>query len=70
MVKKNSTLNIMGDDISDEGIDFNSIEPMDNDDEESIEREEPKTRESLNSVNSDDSGRNYLQPMGKIPLLS
>ena len=70
MAKKNSTLNIMGDDISDEGIDFNSIEPMDNDDEDSIEIEEPKTQESLNSVNSDDSVRIYLQQIGKIPLLS
>ncbi len=69
MGKKSDTLNIMADDISDEGIDFNSIETID-DDEDSIEIEEPKTQESLNSVNSDDSVRIYLQQIGKIPLLS
>lgn len=69
MAKKTDTLNIMADDISDEGIDFNSIETLE-DDEESIEIEEPKTQESLSSVNSDDSVRIYLQQIGKIPLLS
>ena len=69
MAKKGSTLNIMADDISDEGVDFSSIESMD-DDDDSIEIEEPKTQESLNSVNSDDSVRIYLQQIGKIPLLS
>lgn len=69
MSKKGDTLNIMADDISDEGIDFNSIEMLE-EDEDSIEIEEPKTQESLNSVNSDDSVRIYLQQIGKIPLLS
>ena len=69
MGRKNDTLNIMADDISDEGIDFSSIEALE-DDEDSIEIEEPKTQESLNSVNSDDSVRIYLQQIGKIPLLS
>ena len=69
MSKKHDTLNIMADDISDEGIDFSSIEALE-DDEDSIEIEEPKTQESLNSVNSDDSVRIYLQQIGKIPLLS
>ena len=69
MSKKSDTLNIMADDISDEGIDFNSIEALE-DDDDSIEIEEPKTQESLNSVNSDDSVRIYLQQIGKIPLLS
>ena len=69
MPKKTDTLNIMADDISDEGIDFNSIESIE-DDDESIEIEEPKTQESLSSVNSDDSVRIYLQQIGKIPLLS
>ena len=69
MSKKSEKLNIMVDDISDEGVDFNSIEPAD-DDEESITIEEPKTQESLNTVNSDDSVRIYLQQIGKIPLLS
>lgn len=71
MVKQKEKLNIMVDDISDEGIDFNSIEPVEDlDDEENISIEEPKTQESLNSVNSDDSVRIYLQQIGKIPLLS
>ena len=70
MGKKSDTLNIMADDISDEGIDFNSIETLEDDDEDLIEIEEPKTQESLNSVNSDDSVRIYLQQIGKIPLLS
>ena len=69
MGRKRDTLNIMADDISDEGIDFSSIEALE-DDEDSIEIEEPKTQESLNSVNSDDSVRIYLQQIGKIPLLS
>ena len=71
MVKQKDRLNIMIDDISDEGVDFNSIEPIDDlDDEDNISIEEPKTQESLNSVNSDDSVRIYLQQIGKIPLLS
>ena len=69
MTKKSDTLNIMADDISDEGVDFSSIEPIE-DDEDSIAIEEPKTQESLSSVNSDDSVRIYLQQIGKIPLLS
>ena len=69
MQKKSDSLNIMIDDISDEGVDFNSLESSE-DDDESIEIEEPKTQESLNSVNSDDSVRIYLQQIGKIPLLS
>ena len=69
MSKKSEKLNIMVDDISDEGVDFNSIEPAD-DDEESIAIEEPKTQENLSTVNSDDSVRIYLQQIGKIPLLS
>ena len=69
MSRKRDTLNIMADDISDEGIDFSSIEALE-DDDDSIEIEEPKTQESLNSVNSDDSVRIYLQQIGKIPLLS
>ena len=70
MTKNSDTLNIIADDISDEGIDFNSIESLEEEDEDSIEIEEPKTQESLNSVNSDDSVRIYLQQIGKIPLLS
>ncbi len=70
MTKQDEKLNIMVDDISDEGIDFNSIEPVEDLDDENISIEEPKTQESLSSVNSDDSVRIYLQQIGKIPLLS
>lgn len=69
MAKKNNSINVI-DDISDEGVDFNSIEPIEEDDDDAIAIEEPKTQESLNSVNSDDSVRIYLQQIGKIPLLS
>ena len=71
MVKQKDTLNIMIDDISDEGVDFNNLEATEDlDDEDNISIEEPKTQESLNSVSSDDSVRIYLQQIGKIPLLS
>ena len=69
MGKKTDTLNIMVDEISEEGVDFNSLEPIE-DDEDDISIEEPKNQESLSSVNSDDSVRIYLQQIGKIPLLS
>ena len=65
MVKQKEKLNIMIDDISDEGVDFHSIEPENVDDDENISIEEPKTQESLNSVNSDDSVRIYLQQIGR-----
>ena len=72
MPRKKSSLEIINDDISDEGVDFTSLENTEemDDDDDSISIEEPKTQESLNSVNSDDSVRIYLQQIGKIPLLS
>ena len=71
MSKQKENLNIMIDDISDEGVDFNNLEEIQaEDDEDNISIEEPKTQESLSSVNSDDSVKIYLQQIGKIPLLS
>ena len=43
MAKKSDTLNLIIDDISDEGVDFNSIEPVEEDDD-TIAIEEPKTQ--------------------------
>jgi len=71
MPKKKNSIDITMNDISDDDIDFSSMETIDDlDDEENISIEEPKNQESLNSVNSDDSVRIYLQQIGKIPLLS
>lgn len=70
MVKQKDTINII-DEISDEGIDFSSLEQINDidEDEENISIEEPKNQESLSSISSDDSVRIYLQQIGKIPLL-
>ena len=70
MSKQKENLNIMIDDISDEGVDFNNLEEIQAEDDDNISIEEPKTQESLSSVNSDDSVKIYLQQIGKIPLLS
>ncbi|MBR1943641.1 sigma-70 family RNA polymerase sigma factor [bacterium] len=57
------------DEISDEGVDFNSLQE---EDEDNIldTVEDPKVQESISSVNTDDSVKIYLQQIGKIPLLS
>ena len=57
------------DDISDEGVDFASLQAEEEEDVlHSVE--DPKVQESLSSVSSDDSVKIYLQQIGKIPLLS
>lgn len=62
------------DEISEEGVDFHSLqeEQEDEDDAENILNTvaDPKVQESINSVNTDDSVRIYLQQIGKIPMLS
>ena len=57
--------------ISEDGVDFSKIEEHDNDDDDLLSSvEDPKVQESLNSVNTDDSVKIYLQQIGKIPMLS
>ena len=53
------------DDISDEGIDF---EQMNEVNDEEIEKD-LKDHESIEGINADDSVKIYLQQIGKIPLL-
>lgn len=64
----------LNDEISEEGVDFHSLqeEQEDEDDAENILNTvaDPKVQESINSVNTDDSVRIYLQQIGKIPMLS
>jgi len=64
----------LNDEISEEGVDFHSLqeEQEDEDDAENIldTVADPKVQESINSVNTDDSVRIYLQQIGKIPMLS
>ena len=44
------------DEISEEGVDFHSLQAEDEDEENILDNvEDPKVQESLNSVNSDDS---------------
>lgn len=71
MSKDFEQLGITVDEISDEGIDFSSLQAEDTDDEDVLKSvEDPKIQESLSSVNTDDSVKIYLQQIGKIPLLS
>jgi len=70
MKKDIEKLGLISEDISDENVDFNEIEPLDEEDELIHSVEDPKVQESLTSVNSDDSVKIYLQQIGKIPLLS
>lgn len=71
MSKDIEQLGITVDEISDEGIDFSSLQTEDTDDEDVLKSvEDPKIQESLSSVNTDDSVKIYLQQIGKIPLLS
>lgn len=70
MKKELEKYGLLTEDISDENVDFHSIEIPNEDDDVLESVEDPKVQENLSSVNSDDSVRIYLQQIGKIPLLS
>jgi len=59
------------DDISDEDIDFSTVEEpeLEADDPETL-LEDKRDGESLNSIKADDNVKIYLHQIGKIPLLS
>ena len=70
MKKELEKYGLLTEDISDENVDFHSIEIPDEDEDVLESVEDPKVQENLSSVSSDDSVRIYLQQIGKIPLLS
>jgi len=71
MRKDIEKFNLLDEEISDEGVDFHSLQEQDDDDENILDTvEDPKVQENINSVNTDDSVKIYLQQIGKIPLLS
>lgn len=55
--------------IDDEDVNVDDLIKI-KDDDDDVNIEEPKSNESLSSINTDDSVRIYLQQIGKIPLLS
>ena len=65
MSDKNDKITLSIYDISDEGIDF---EQMNEVNDEEIEKD-LKDHESIEGINADDSVKIYLQQIGKIPLL-
>lgn len=71
MKKELEKLDLLQDEISEEGVDFERLQREAEDDENVLESvEDPKVQESLSSISSDDSVKIYLQQIGKIPLLS
>ncbi len=70
MRKKLEKFDLLDDEISEEGVDFHRLQAEDDEDDILGKVEDPKVQESLNSVNTDDSVRIYLQQIGKIPMLS
>ena len=65
MSDKNDKITLSIDDISDEGIDFEQMGEVNN---EEIEKD-LKDHESIEGINADDSVKIYLQQIGRIPLL-
>ena len=71
MHKDIEKFNLLDSEISDEGVDFHSLQEQDEDADDILDTvEDPKIQESINSVSADDSVKIYLQQIGKIPLLS
>lgn len=71
MKKELEKLDLLQEEISEEGVDFTRLQQEEEDDENVLESvEDPKVQESLSSISSDDSVKIYLQQIGKIPLLS
>ena len=72
MKKELEKFQFITDDISDEDVDFFSLEEESEQviDDEEVCLETPKVCESFNSVNTDDNVKIYLHQIGKIPLLS
>lgn len=68
MAKEREVLDIESDNIQDTEVNLSKMEDEEEDILDSVE--EPKIQESLNTINTDDSVRIYLQQIGKIPLLS
>ena len=71
MRKDLEKFNLLDDEISDEGVDFHSLQEEEDEDEDILDTvEDPKVQENLSSINTDDSVKIYLQQIGKIPMLS
>lgn len=72
MKKELEKFQFITEDISDEDVDFMSLEEeiTEQEEEEIDVIDEPKVCESFSSVNADDNVKIYLHQIGKIPLLS
>lgn len=71
MHKNLEKIDLFDKEISDEGVDFHSLQQEDYDGENILDTvDDPKVQENLSSVNTDDSVKLYLQQIGKIPMLS
>lgn len=70
MKKELEKLDLLQEEISEEGVDFSQLQEEEEEEDVLHSVEDPKVQESLSSVSSDDSVKIYLQQIGKIPLLS
>ena len=65
-MSENEKINLSIDDISDEGIDFESLSVATDDEIEA----DLKNNDNIENIGADDSVKIYLQQIGKIPLLT